>query len=166
MELFTYKIVTNLSKIWVWDPRSGKKTIPDPGVKKAPDPGPQHCLNTTEKLGLLHLYLSHTSFLAFCLRHRKKQIFVLSMKCGGLFPPFIYCCLSWASKTSSDFLRSFLAPSPFDSSGMFKYQAVSSRPVLTLSKPGMFYLLLSNSKQLPVLFINQKTEIHRLYFLF
>ncbi len=39
-ELFTQKIVTKLSKIWAWDPRSGirKKPIPDPGVKKAPDP--------------------------------------------------------------------------------------------------------------------------------
>jgi hypothetical protein len=60
----------------------------------------------------------------------------------------------------------FLRPLPFDSSGMFKYQAVSSGPVLTLSKPGMFFLLLSYSKQLPVFFINQKTEIHRSYFLF
>jgi hypothetical protein len=48
MELFTQKIVTKLSKIWIWDPRSGildprsgirRKPIPDPGVKKAPDPG-------------------------------------------------------------------------------------------------------------------------------
>ncbi len=48
IELFTQKIVTKLSKIWVWDPRSGirdpEKTysgsrIPDPGAKKAPDPG-------------------------------------------------------------------------------------------------------------------------------
>jgi hypothetical protein len=41
IELFTQKIVTKLSKIWVWDPRSGfrKKPILDPGVKKAPDPG-------------------------------------------------------------------------------------------------------------------------------
>jgi hypothetical protein len=41
IELFTQKIVTKLSKIWVWDPRSGirKKPIPDPGVEKAPDPG-------------------------------------------------------------------------------------------------------------------------------
>jgi hypothetical protein len=29
IELFTQKIVSKLSKIWVWDP----------GVKKAPDPG-------------------------------------------------------------------------------------------------------------------------------
>jgi hypothetical protein len=48
IELFTQKIVTTLSKIWVWDPGSeirnpgfGKNLfrIPDPGVKKAPDPG-------------------------------------------------------------------------------------------------------------------------------
>ncbi len=52
IELFTQKIVTKLSKIWVWDPGSEirKKPIldpgsriPDPGVKKAPDP--QHCCN-------------------------------------------------------------------------------------------------------------------------
>jgi hypothetical protein len=43
IELFSQKIVTKLSKIWVWDPRSGIRKnlfrIPDPGVKKAPDPG-------------------------------------------------------------------------------------------------------------------------------
>jgi hypothetical protein len=41
IELFTQKIVTKLSKIWLWDPGSGKNLfrIPDPGVKKAPDPG-------------------------------------------------------------------------------------------------------------------------------
>jgi hypothetical protein len=42
IELFTQKFVTRLSKIWVWDPGSGKNLyrIPDPGpgVKKAPDP--------------------------------------------------------------------------------------------------------------------------------
>jgi len=51
IELFTHKIVTKLSKIWVWDPGSGIRDpgsgknlfrIPDPGVKKAPDPDPQH----------------------------------------------------------------------------------------------------------------------------
>jgi hypothetical protein len=33
IELFTQKFVTNLPKIWVWDPGSGigKKPIPDPG---------------------------------------------------------------------------------------------------------------------------------------
>jgi len=41
IELFTEKIVSKLSEIWVWDPGSGKNLfrIPDPGVKKAPDPG-------------------------------------------------------------------------------------------------------------------------------
>jgi hypothetical protein len=44
IEPFTQKIVTKLSKIWVWDPRSGGSgknlfRISDPGVKKAPDPG-------------------------------------------------------------------------------------------------------------------------------
>jgi hypothetical protein len=42
IELFTKKIVTKLSKIWVWDPGSGKNPfrIPDPGSrgKNAPDP--------------------------------------------------------------------------------------------------------------------------------
>jgi hypothetical protein len=41
IEVFSQKIVTKLSKIWVWDPGSGKNLsrIPDPGVKKALDPG-------------------------------------------------------------------------------------------------------------------------------
>ncbi len=41
IELFTQKIVTKLSKIWIWNPGSGKTLfrIPAPGVKKAPDPG-------------------------------------------------------------------------------------------------------------------------------
>jgi hypothetical protein len=35
IELFTQKIVIKLSKIWVWDPRSGigKKSIPGPGSR-------------------------------------------------------------------------------------------------------------------------------------
>jgi hypothetical protein len=48
VEVFTQKIFSMLSNIWVWDqgsgirdPGSGKNLfrIPDPGVKKAPDPG-------------------------------------------------------------------------------------------------------------------------------
>jgi hypothetical protein len=41
IELFAQKIVTKLSKVWVWDSGSGKKLfrIPDPGVKKTLDPG-------------------------------------------------------------------------------------------------------------------------------
>ncbi len=43
--LFTQRIVTKLSKIWVWDPRSGSGIrrslfwIPNPRAKKALDPG-------------------------------------------------------------------------------------------------------------------------------
>jgi hypothetical protein len=53
IELFTQKIVNKLSKIWVWDPGSGKNLfwIPDPGSRGQkgtgswiPDPDPQHCL--------------------------------------------------------------------------------------------------------------------------
>ena len=41
IELFAQKIVTKLSKVWVWDPGYGKNLfrIPDLGVKKAPVPG-------------------------------------------------------------------------------------------------------------------------------
>jgi hypothetical protein len=41
IEIFTQKVVIKISKIWVWDPRSGKNLfrILDPGVKKAQDPG-------------------------------------------------------------------------------------------------------------------------------
>jgi hypothetical protein len=41
IELFTPTSVIKLSKIWVWDPGSGKNLflLPDPGVKKAQDPG-------------------------------------------------------------------------------------------------------------------------------
>jgi hypothetical protein len=49
IELFTQKIVNKLSKIWVGDPGSGKKPIPDPGSRgqkgtgsRIPDPDPQH----------------------------------------------------------------------------------------------------------------------------
>jgi hypothetical protein len=45
IELFTHKIVTKLSKIWVWDPGSEiqdlEKPIPDPR-SRIPDPFPQH----------------------------------------------------------------------------------------------------------------------------
>jgi hypothetical protein len=49
IEVFTQKIVTKPSIIWVWDPESGIRDpgsgknlfrIPDPGVKKAPIPDP------------------------------------------------------------------------------------------------------------------------------
>ncbi len=54
IELFAQKIVTTLSKVWVWDPGSGKKPIPDPGSRgqkgtgsQIPDPDPQHCPGPT-----------------------------------------------------------------------------------------------------------------------
>jgi hypothetical protein len=51
IELFTPKIVTKLSKIRVWDPRSGKNLfrISDPKVKK----DPQHCLQDDCHIELL-----------------------------------------------------------------------------------------------------------------
>jgi hypothetical protein len=44
IELFTQKIVTKLSKIWIWDPGSGKNLfrIPRPKRHRIPDPDPQH----------------------------------------------------------------------------------------------------------------------------
>jgi hypothetical protein len=41
-ELFTQKVVAKLSKIWLWDPRSGirKKPIPDPGSRGQKGTGP------------------------------------------------------------------------------------------------------------------------------
>jgi hypothetical protein len=55
IEPFTQTIVTKLSKIWLWDPGSGKNLfrIPDPGVKKAPDPGSATLVSRTEGLGFL-----------------------------------------------------------------------------------------------------------------
>jgi hypothetical protein len=52
IELFPQKIVTKLSKIWIWDPGSGKNLfrIPDPGVKKAPDSGSRIRIRNTEVL--------------------------------------------------------------------------------------------------------------------
>jgi hypothetical protein len=38
IEFFTQKIVTKLSKKWVWDPRPAIR-IRDPGKKPIPDPG-------------------------------------------------------------------------------------------------------------------------------
>jgi hypothetical protein len=55
IEFFTQKIVTKLSKVWVWDPRSGirKKPIPDLGSTiqgskrhRIPDPDPQQWFKT------------------------------------------------------------------------------------------------------------------------
>jgi hypothetical protein len=49
IELLTQKLVTKRSKIWVWDPGSGKKPFPDPGSRgqkgtgsRISYPDPQH----------------------------------------------------------------------------------------------------------------------------
>jgi hypothetical protein len=53
IKLFIQKIVNKLSKIWIWDPGSGKNLfrILDPGFRgqkgtgsRIPDPDPQHCI--------------------------------------------------------------------------------------------------------------------------
>jgi hypothetical protein len=46
IELCTQNIVTKLSKIWVWDPGSGKNLFRIQGSRshRIPDPDPQHCL--------------------------------------------------------------------------------------------------------------------------
>jgi hypothetical protein len=43
IELLTQKIVTKLSKIWVWDPGSGKNLSRIQGSKRQRIPDPQHC---------------------------------------------------------------------------------------------------------------------------
>ncbi len=58
MELFTQKVVTKLSKIWVWDPGSGINLfrIPDPGVKEAPIPDPGSGSATLQKTNLFEKF--------------------------------------------------------------------------------------------------------------
>ncbi len=61
IEVFTQKIVTKPSKIWVWDPGSEsgirKKPIPNPGSRgqkgtgtRIPDPDPQHWSLVSKRL--------------------------------------------------------------------------------------------------------------------
>jgi hypothetical protein len=57
IELFTQKIVTKLSKTWLWDPGSGKNLfqIPDPGSRGQKGtgsriPDPQHCAKVVQFL--------------------------------------------------------------------------------------------------------------------
>jgi hypothetical protein len=64
IEIFTQTFVTKLSKIWVWDPGSGKNLfrIPDPGVKKAPDPGSGTLAKINYQLIILVLANKRTAF--------------------------------------------------------------------------------------------------------
>ncbi len=60
--IFAQEILTRLSKIWVWDSRSGIQEknlswIPVPGVKKAPDPG-----SATKFILALNIFFSMLKF--------------------------------------------------------------------------------------------------------
>jgi hypothetical protein len=48
IELFAQKIATKFSKVWVWDPRSGKKPISDPGSRGQKGTGSQIRIRNTE----------------------------------------------------------------------------------------------------------------------
>ena len=72
IEVFTQKIVTKPSKIWVWDlgsgirdPGSGKNLfrVPDPGVKKAPDPGSRIRIRNTASSNYHELVKKYGIFL-------------------------------------------------------------------------------------------------------
>jgi hypothetical protein len=56
IELFTQKIVNKLSKIWVWDPRSGirKKPFPDPGSRGQKGTGSWIRIRNTGRQELYH----------------------------------------------------------------------------------------------------------------
>ncbi len=53
IEVFTQKIVTKPSKIWVWDPRSGirEKPIPDPGSRGQKGTGSRIRIRNTAVVG-------------------------------------------------------------------------------------------------------------------
>jgi hypothetical protein len=57
VEYFTKKIVTKLLKIWVWDPGSGKKPIPDPGSRYQKGTGSRIRIRNTAHSSLLLLVL-------------------------------------------------------------------------------------------------------------
>jgi hypothetical protein len=68
IELFTPKMLTNLSNIWFWDPGSGKNLFrnPDPGIKKAPVTGSRIRIRYTgyrslHRLAPLCLFFLYTS---------------------------------------------------------------------------------------------------------
>ncbi len=52
IELFTQKIITKLSEIWVWDPRSGirKKPIPNPGSRGQKGTGSRIRIRNTDTI--------------------------------------------------------------------------------------------------------------------
>jgi hypothetical protein len=64
IELFTQKTVNKLSKIWVWDPGSGKNLFRIRGSKRhrIPDPDPQHCIVHLQKPYVLTLSFYHIMY--------------------------------------------------------------------------------------------------------
>ncbi len=88
IELFTQKIVTGLSNIWVRNPGSRKNLSRIQGTKKhrIPDPDPQHCIKLIIKI--LNFYTFslknqyHGKFLQFITVKNKGDFAHLSRKCG------------------------------------------------------------------------------------
>jgi hypothetical protein len=66
IELFTQKIVTMLSKIWVWDPgskiRDPEKPIPDPESRDQKGAGSRIRIRNTELLKLVMVTLVFVCF--------------------------------------------------------------------------------------------------------
>jgi hypothetical protein len=73
IELFTQQIVKKLSKIWIWDPGSGKNLfrIPDPGSKRhrIPDPGSGSATLLFVKNSLAKVIFSPFSMLGSCYQN-------------------------------------------------------------------------------------------------
>jgi hypothetical protein len=62
IEVFTQKIVTKLSKIWIWDPEKTLFRIPDLGVKNASDLGSRSAtLNISINI-LINVYREQISY--------------------------------------------------------------------------------------------------------
>jgi hypothetical protein len=94
VELFTQKIVTKLSKIWVWDPGSGKKPIPDPGSRSQKGTGSQIRIRNTDKNELQYIYrnaaihfvkkVSHLTDAYFFKEHKQFTLSLNLKFCGEM----------------------------------------------------------------------------------
>jgi hypothetical protein len=110
IEIFTQKFATKLSKIWVWDPGSGKNLFrildPGPGVKKAPDPGSA----TLQEIRLRNTALLIYVFMTVCVCRTGARTSTGCVPRAEAGPPTMECenftssyCCSW---------RTFPAPPP------------------------------------------------------
>ncbi len=86
---FYPKIDNKLSKIWVWDPRSGirKKPIPDPGSRGSkrhwiPDPDPQHWL-AHELLAGARLHQATHALIGLCAGGYKDTVLAHKLLARG-----------------------------------------------------------------------------------